>query len=60
MSSSSLSRDDLKALSVLGGLYRLKNCSGNFSENACASMAVGASEQNLTTERGSRTPEIEV
>ena len=47
MSSSSLSRDALKALSVLGGLYKLKNCSGNFSENACDSIATDASEQKL-------------
>jgi len=44
MSSSNLSRDALKAPSVLGGLYKLKNCSGNFSENACDSIAVGASK----------------
>ena len=44
MSSSTLSRDVLKALSVFGGLYRLKNCSGNFSENACDSIAGGASK----------------
>ena len=60
MSSSSLSRDALKALSVLGGLYKLKNSSGNFNENACDSTAVGASKQHWTAERGSRTPEIEV
>ena len=39
ISSSSLSRDALKALSVFGGLYKLKNCSGDFSENACDSTA---------------------
>jgi hypothetical protein len=39
ISSSSLSRDGLKALSFLGGLYKLKNCSGNFSENAWDSIA---------------------
>ena len=44
MSSSSLSRDALKALSVFGGLYRLKNCSGDFSENTCDSIAASASK----------------
>lgn len=60
MPSSSLSRDALKALSVLGGLYKLKNCSGDFSENACDSTAVGALEQTTIKWRGSHTPEVEV
>ena len=60
MSSSSRSRDALKALSVLGGLYRLKNCSGSFSENVCDSIAASASKWNPITERCSLTPEIEV
>lgn len=59
-SSSSLSREALKALSPLGGLYILKKCSGSFNENACDSIAVGASKQNARKGRGSRTPEIEV
>lgn len=45
MSSSSLSRDDLKALSVFGGLYKLKNCSGAFSENTCDSIATSTSNK---------------
>lgn len=60
ISSSSLSRDDLKAVSVFGGLYKLKNCSGHFSENACDSIATGASEQNTNEGRGALTPEVEV
>lgn len=60
MSSSNLSRDALKALSVFGGLYKLKNWSGSFSENACDSIAANASKSNPTTERGPRTPEIEI
>lgn len=52
ISSSSLSRDDLKALSVFGGLYRLKNCSGDFSENACDSIAASTSNKVKSHKEG--------